>query len=119
MPALFHTRTAILKGGEFWHQPVILSRWLGALLGPSTFYRMKYLIAFLGAAALLGTSIWAAEESAPKAPEKVAPLGTYTEAQRNYWAFVPRKKIVPPAIVSPADKAWVKTPVDAFILTGL
>src|SRR3569833_3964891 len=51
--------------------------------------------------------------------ENVAPLGTYTDAQRNNWAFVPRKKITPPVIMNPVDKAWVKTPIDAFIVAGL
>ena len=72
-------------------------------------------------AVLVGSTIRAAEETADqqKKAEKVAPLGTYTDAQRNYWAFVPRKKITPPVIRNPVDKAWVKTPIDAFIVAGL
>ena len=73
---------------------------------------MRQLIAFLTAAILLGTSIWAAEE-------KVAPLGTYKPTERQYWAFVARQKVTPPVLANPADKAWVKTPVDAFVLAGL
>ena len=49
----------------------------------------------------------------------VAPLGTYKPAERRYWAFQPRHAAVPPAATSAADAAWVKTPVDAFILSGL
>src|SRR5215471_9842939 len=51
--------------------------------------------------------------------EEVAPLGTYKPVERNYWAFQPRKAVVPPAFTAPADKAWVKTAIDAFILAGL
>jgi hypothetical protein len=49
----------------------------------------------------------------------VAPLGTYKPMERKYWAFQPRKDAIPPSVESKADKAWVKTPVDAFILDGL
>ena len=49
----------------------------------------------------------------------VAPLGVYTAAERRHWAFQPRKDPTPPAFTAPVDKAWVKTPVDAFILAGL
>ncbi|MBM3755162.1 MAG: DUF1553 domain-containing protein [Acidobacteria bacterium] len=45
----------------------------------------------------------------------VAPLGTYTAAERRHWAFQPRQKANPPAI---SDK-WIRTPIDAFILAGL
>jgi len=51
--------------------------------------------------------------------EEIAPLGTYKPVERNYWAFQPRKAVVPPTFTAPADKAWAKTPVDAFILAGL
>lgn len=87
----------------------------------SALNRSKYILALVAVTVLVGSTIRAAEETADqqKKAEKVAPLGTYTEAQRNYWAFVPRKKITPPVIVSPVDKAWVKTPIDAFIVAGL
>ena len=49
----------------------------------------------------------------------VAPLGVYTAAERRHWAFQPRKDPTPPAFTAPIDKAWVKTPVDSFILAGL
>ena len=48
-----------------------------------------------------------------------APLGTYKPMERKYWAFQPRKNVTPPVFTTPADKAWIKTPVDAFILDGL
>jgi hypothetical protein len=56
--------------------------------------------------------VWAADET-------VAPLGTYTAAERRHWAFQPRKDPPPPAFTAAADRAWVKTPVDAFILARL
>jgi hypothetical protein len=51
--------------------------------------------------------------------EKVAPLGTYKPSEKSYWAFQPRKNVTPPVFKAPADKAWVKTPVDAFVLDSL
>ncbi|HEY2012017.1 MAG TPA: DUF1549 and DUF1553 domain-containing protein [Bryobacteraceae bacterium] len=69
---------------------------------------MKRYLVILGAAMLL---------AAAEVP--VAPLGTYTAMERRHWAFQPRKDPPPPEFTAPADKAWVKTPVDAFILAGL
>jgi hypothetical protein len=65
---------------------------------------LKRTVAVVCAAAAL----WAAEET-------VAPLGTYTAVERRYWAFQPRKDVAAPAI----SDAWVKTPIDTFILAGL
>jgi hypothetical protein len=53
------------------------------------------------------------------ADEVVAPLGSYTALERRQWEFQPRKEPAPPQFSDAADKAWVKTPVDAFILDGL
>jgi Protein of unknown function (DUF1549)/Protein of unknown function (DUF1553) len=69
---------------------------------------MKRIVALLWLAALL-----------PAAEETVAPLGTYTAGERRQWEFQPRKDPAPPTFTDAADKAWVKTPVDAFILAGL
>jgi hypothetical protein len=69
---------------------------------------MKAYVAVLGAAFMLS----AAEVA-------VAPLGTYTAVERRHWAFQPRKDAAVPTFADPAGKAWVKTPLDAFILTGL
>jgi hypothetical protein len=69
---------------------------------------MKGLLAILAAAALLT----AAEEA-------IAPLGTYKPLERKHWAFLPRQDAAPPVFTNPADKAWVRTPIDAFILAGL
>jgi hypothetical protein len=53
------------------------------------------------------------------ADEPIAPLGTYKPVERRHWAFQPRKNAAPPTFTGAADKAWVKTPIDAFILEGL
>src|ERR671913_509143 len=39
-----------------------------------------------------------------------------TDLARSHWAFKPAKQ---PAVPAPSDAAWVKTPVDAFILAKL
>ncbi len=49
----------------------------------------------------------------------VAPLGKYTAAERKHWAFQPRSTAPAPTFDSAADKAWVKTPIDAYILDKL
>ena len=41
---------------------------------------------------------------------------TFTAAQRKWWAFQPVAKTAPPAV---KNTAWVKTPIDAFILAKL
>ncbi len=53
------------------------------------------------------------------AADAVAPLGTYSEIDRKQWAFTKRANPTPPALTAVAAKAWVKTPVDAFILDKL
>jgi Protein of unknown function (DUF1553)/Protein of unknown function (DUF1549) len=49
----------------------------------------------------------------------IAPLGVYTAAERRHWAFQPRKDPAPPTFSAAPDKAWAKTPIDAFLLAGL
>ncbi len=44
------------------------------------------------------------------------PPHVFTPAQKSYWAFQPVKKSAAPAV---KNKAWVKTPIDAFILAKL
>jgi hypothetical protein len=55
------------------------------------------------------------------APEitDIAPLGAYTAVERRHWAFQPRKDVAPPVFNDAAAKAWIKTPIDAFVLAGL
>jgi len=47
---------------------------------------------------------------------KVVPKGVVTEEAKKYWAYQPVKQ---PAVPTVKDAAWVKTPVDAFILAKL
>jgi len=51
--------------------------------------------------------------------DNVAPLPTYKPAERRHWAFQPRKDVAPPTFTAAADKAWVRTPIDAFVLASL
>src|SRR5256714_12879943 len=53
------------------------------------------------------------------AADAVAPLGKYTDTDRRQWAFVKRANPSVPSFTAAADRAWVKTPVDAFILARL
>ena len=55
------------------------------------------------------------------APEvtDVAPLGSFTPIERRHWAFQPRANVAPPTFTDDAAKAWIRTPIDAFILAGL
>ena len=53
------------------------------------------------------------------AAESIAPLGTYTPVERRHWAFVKRSQPEIPAFTQPADRAWVRGPVDAFVLARL
>lgn len=46
----------------------------------------------------------------------VKKMGPTVEAGRDYWAFQPLKTAAPPAV---KDKAWLRNPIDAFILAGL
>ena len=53
------------------------------------------------------------------ASEAVAPLGKYTPAERRHWAFQKRSTPEVPKFTDPADAAWVRTPVDAFVLARM
>ena len=53
------------------------------------------------------------------AEEMVAPLGSYTPVERRYWAFQPRSNAIPPLLSDVVAKAWIHTPVDAFLLEGI
>jgi hypothetical protein len=70
---------------------------------------MKGFLSILAAMAL-----WAGTAELP-----VAPLPTYKPLERKYWAFQLRQSVTPPAFSAAADKTWVKTPIDAFLLAGL
>src|ERR1043165_4863252 len=55
--------------------------------------------------------------SAP-APSATSSSATkqFTPAQRNYWAF---QKVVKPNVPAVKTKAWVQSPIDAFLLSKL
>ena len=53
---------------------------------------------------------------AGKAPAKHAKGGVVTEEAKRYWAFQPVKRPAAPAV---KNAAWVKTPIDAFVLAKL
>ena len=53
------------------------------------------------------------------ASESVAPLGKYTATERRHWAFQKRKQPDIPKFSAPTDRAWAKTPLDAFILARI
>ena len=67
----------------------------------------RYIACFVATSLLLATE------------DAVAPLGSYKPAERKHWAFQQRKNVTPPTFTSPGQKAWVKSPIDAFILGGL
>jgi len=50
---------------------------------------------------------------------EIAPLGSYTPRERSHWAFVKRVMPAVPTFALAADRAWAKSPVDAFILQRL
>ena len=41
---------------------------------------------------------------------------TVTEKGKDYWAYRPLQQVVPPAV---KDKAWVRTPLDRFLLAKM
>jgi hypothetical protein len=49
----------------------------------------------------------------------VAPLGKYSAMEKRHWAFQPRSQAAPPAFTDPLDKAFVRNPVDAYVLARL
>ena len=51
--------------------------------------------------------------------ETTAPLGTYTAVERRHWSFQPRQTPAVPTFTAPGEKAWVKNPIDAFVLARL
>lgn len=47
---------------------------------------------------------------------KNSSVRSFTEDEKNFWAFQPLKNVIPPAI---KNSAWVKSPIDAFVLAKL
>lgn len=56
-------------------------------------------------------AVWPTSTATPAIDDK-----TKWERARQFWSFRPVKKSVPPAV---KNAAWVKTPIDAFILAKL
>ena len=48
-----------------------------------------------------------------------AELEKYTPAERRHWSFQKRTQPDVPQFTAPADKAWAKNPIDAFLLARL
>ncbi len=53
------------------------------------------------------------------AASSIAPLGKYTAAEHREWSFQPRLHPAVPSFSDPADKAFAKTAVDAFVLARM
>jgi len=60
-----------------------------------------------------------ATASALVASNATAPLGRYSAAQRGHWAFVKRAQPKAPAFSDAYGRAWVRSPIDAFVLERL
>ena len=111
------SREAILKGGE--HGPAIVPgkpdkslliqavRQSGELEMPPDGKLADKQIAIL--------EHWV-EIGAPWPANDVTPADQRAEAQRAHWAFQPVRL---PAVPSVKDAAWVKNPIDAFVLAKL
>lgn len=57
-----------------------------------------------------------ANDAAPASPRSRKGDKVITDADRAHWAFQPVKRVIPPQV---SNAAWVKNPIDAFILAGL
>ncbi len=47
---------------------------------------------------------------------QLAPKATFTEDEESFWAWQPVKDSVPPSVI---NEAWIKSPVDRFVLKSL
>ncbi|MGH9842686.1 MAG: DUF1553 domain-containing protein [Blastocatellia bacterium] len=59
---------------------------------------------------------WPSEMKFSALTQTRAPEKQITDAQRNYWAF---RKPVKPVIPSVKNPAWIRNPIDAFVLAKL
>ena len=69
---------------------------------------MRPVIALLSSALLLA-----------EATLSPAPLPSYTAAERRHWSFQPIASPAVPQFTAAADQAWIRTPIDAFVLEKL
>src|SRR5579883_2355015 len=49
-------------------------------------------------------------------PSNKAPEPTWSDAQRQHWSFLPPKR---PSVPPVKQSAWVRNPIDAFILSEI
>ena len=73
-------------------------------------------IATLTAWVKLGAPYPGAVTTAATAAAKASSVRGFTEAEKKFWAFQPIQKLTPPQVKNPA---WVKSPLDNFILAKL
>ena len=76
--------------------------------------RQSFAKTLVAAAAVTVLSVVLAQAADDKAPASAASAPAATSAKP--WAYQPVKDVAPPAV---KRKAWVKTPVDAFVLAQL
>jgi hypothetical protein len=60
-----------------------------------------------------------AEEPAVQKETASQPEQDYTDQERNHWSFKPRSHSAVPEFTEIADRKWVRTAIDAFILKSL
>ncbi|MCH7990766.1 MAG: DUF1549 domain-containing protein, partial [Planctomycetes bacterium] len=60
-----------------------------------------------------------AEEPAVQNVAASQPEQEYTDAERSHWSFKPRSRPAVPEFTEKADRNWVRTAIDAFILKRL
>lgn len=73
-------------------------------------------LADLAAWVKMGAPWPGAAVAAAKTWPKNSSVRSFTEDEKNWWAFQPVKDAAPPAV---KNSAWVKSPVDAFVLARL
>ena len=61
-------------------------------------------------------ALWAESKSADMELPEEEPSSEGAEASRNHWAFIPPKRPVVPRV---HDQAWLRNPIDAFVLAQL
>ena len=66
-----------------------------------------------------GAAIMAGCWLAPALSAEPSHTPEYKEAERSFWAFQKRGRPEQPRFADPPDQAWVRTPVDAFVLAKL
>ncbi len=68
----------------------------------------------LAAVLMVIAALIAGDKPAPIAAD--APPETFSQEQREHWAYQPVKRVDPPAV---KESGWVKNPIDRFILAEI